>query len=193
MVKNMPDNKENEKVVFKGKTEFISKCIVIGDPAVGKTSILKKYTTHQFQEKYLPTVGVNIVKESIKLEGEDATVNVMFWDIAGQPQFYMIFKPYFKGADVILLVFDVTRSSTFSNIKNWYKTATKYGLSSVPRILVANKIDLKDERKIILPMIKHRADELNCPYLETSALTGENIELLFKNVAEMIYKSKFGL
>jgi small GTP-binding protein len=102
----------------------------------------------------------------------------------------MLHKPYFKGADAIILVFDVTRSSTFSNVKNWYQTAVKFGLSAAPRILVANKIDLKDERKIILPMIKHRADELNCPYLETSALTGENVDLLFKNVAEMIFKSK---
>jgi len=186
----MSEDKENEKIVFKGKTEFISKTVVIGDPAVGKTSLLKQFTTHQFQEKYLPTVGVNIVKEPIELEEKDATVNVMFWDIAGQPQFYMLHKPYFKGADAIILVFDVTRSSTFSNVKNWYQTAVKFGLSGVPRILVANKIDLKEDRKIILPMIKHRADELNCPYLETSALTGKNVDLLFKNVAEMIYKSK---
>ncbi len=187
----MSKDDKTEPVVFKGKTDLICKCIVIGDPMVGKTSLLTKYVTNQFEQKYLPTIGVNIVKEPITLS-EDVVVNVMFFDIAGQPQFYMLHSPYFQGADAMILIFDVTRSSTFSNIKNWYNTAVKFGLSSVPRILVANKIDLKDERKIILPMIKHRADELNCPYLETSALEATNVDKLFQTVAEMIYTSMQG-
>lgn len=73
----------NSDIVFQGKTEAIYKVIVIGDPAVGKTSLLTKFVTNQFVEKYLPTVGVNIVKEPINLE-ESVVVNLMFWDIAGQ-------------------------------------------------------------------------------------------------------------
>ena len=72
-----------EDIVFKGKTESIYKVIVIGDPAVGKTSLLKKFASNQFEEKYIPTVGVNILKEPVKLS-EDVIVNLMFWDVAGQ-------------------------------------------------------------------------------------------------------------
>ena len=187
----MSNNEKKEgDFVFKGKTDAIYKVIVIGDPAVGKTSLLTNFATNQFEEKYLPTVGVSILKEPIELEDNDATINLMFWDIAGQPQFYMLHRPYFNGADGILLVFDTTRSSTFSNINNWYSSAVKYGLSGVPRILVGNKLDLKEERKIILPMAEHLSEKLNAPYFETSALTGENVKLVFQKIAELVYKSK---
>ena len=102
----------------------------------------------------------------------------------------MLHRPYFNGADGILLVFDTTRSSTFSNINNWYKSAQKYGLSGVPRILIGNKVDLKDERKIILPMAEHLSEKLNAPYFETSALTGDNVKVVFNKIAELVFKAK---
>jgi len=67
-------------IVFKGRTDAIYKVIVIGDPAVGKTSLLSKFATNQFEEKYLPTVGVQILKEPIELKDHNATVNLMFWE-----------------------------------------------------------------------------------------------------------------
>jgi small GTP-binding protein len=102
----------------------------------------------------------------------------------------MLHRPYFNGADGMILVFDVTRSSTFSNINNWYNTAVKYGLSGIPRILIGNKIDLKDERKIILPMADHLSEKLDSPYYETSALTGDNVKTVFTKIAELVYKAK---
>jgi len=179
-----------ENIVFKGKTEAIYKVIVIGDPAVGKTELLAKFAKNQFEEKYLPTVGVSILKEPIKLEDFDITITLMFWDVAGQPQFYMLHRPYYNGADGMILVFDLTRSSTFSNINNWYSSAVKYGLGEIPRILIGNKSHLKDERKIILPMAEHLSKKINAPYYETSTLTGENVNLVFKKIAELIYKAK---
>ncbi len=179
----------NSDIVFQGRTESIYKVIVIGDPAVGKTSLLTKFATNKFEEKYLPTVGVNILKEIINFE-EQIVVNLMFWDVAGQPQFYMLHRPYFNGADAMILVFDITRSSTFSNINNWYLTAVKYGLSGIPRILIGNKIDLEDDRKIIMPMAEHLSEKLNAPYFETSALTGDNVKLIFHKIAELVYKFK---
>jgi len=158
------NERKEESLVFTGKTDAIYKVIVIGDPSVGKTSLLTKFATNQFEEKYLPTIGVSILKEPIELEDVDATVTLMFWNIAGQPQFYMLHRPYYNRADGMLLVFDTTRSSTFSNINNWYSSVVKYGLSGIPRILVGNKIDLKDERKIILPMAEHLSEKLNAPY-----------------------------
>ena len=181
---------DTSDIVFQGKTESIYKVIVIGDPAVGKTSLLNKFATNKFEERYLPTVGVSIVKEPLILESKNATVNLMFWDVAGQPQFYMLHRPYFNGADGMILVFDVTRSSTFSNVNNWFTTAVKYGLSHVPRILIGNKIDLKDERKIILPMAEHLSEKLGAPYYETSALNGDNVKSVFYKIAEMVFDAK---
>jgi small GTP-binding protein len=187
----MSDKERKEGgIVFKGRTEAIYKVIVIGDPAVGKTSLLTKFATNQFEEKYLPTVGVSILKEPMELKEYNATVNLMFWDIAGQPQFYMLHRPYFNGADGMLLVFDITRSSTFSNVNNWYSSAVKYGLSGIPRILIGNKVDLAEERKIILPMAEHLSEKLSAPYFETSAIAGENVKVVFQKIADLVYKSK---
>ena len=187
----MSDQERKEGgIVFKGRTEAIYKVIVIGDPAVGKTSLLSKFAKNKFEEKYLPTVGINILKQSIELEENDATINLMFWDVAGQPQFYMLHRPYFNGADGVILVFDMTRSSTFSNINNWWNSCVKFGLSGVPRILIGNKVDLKEERKIILPMADHLSEKLSAPYYETSALTGETVKDVFQKIAELVYLSK---
>jgi len=117
-------------------------------------------------------------------------VNLMFWDIAGQPQFYMLHRPYFNGADSMILVYDLTRSSSFSNVNNWYNSAVRYGLSGIPRILVGNKIDLKDERKIIHPMADHLSEKLSAPFFETSALTGEGVKTIFQKIADLTYQSK---
>lgn len=122
--------------------------------------------------------------------GNDIIVNLMVWDIAGQPQFYMLHRPYFNGADGMMLIYDITRSSSFSNINNWYSTAVKYGLSGIPRVLIGNKIDLKDERKIILPMAEHLSEKIGAQMFETSALTGENVQLIFQKIAELTLRSK---
>ena len=182
----------NDEIVFRPNTEQIYKLIVIGDPAVGKTSLLTKFSSNKFETEYLPTVGVNIVKEVVNLQvqGGATQINLLIWDIAGQPQFYMLHKPYFNGADGMMLVFDITRSSSFSNMNNWYNTAVKYGLSGIPRILIGNKIDLKEERKIIQPMADHLSEKLNAPYFETSAATGQNTKIVFEKIAEMLYHSK---
>ena len=189
----MSDDKKAGKLVFHKRTEMIFKIIVIGDPAVGKTSLLTNFCGDKFNYEYIPTVGVNITKEPVTIKddmGKDSTVNLMIWDIAGQPQFYMLHRPYFNGADGMILVYDITRSSSFSNINNWWSTSIKYGLSAIPRILIGNKIDLKDERKIILPMAEHLSEKINAPFYETSAMTGENVKSIFQKIAELALRSK---
>ncbi len=189
----MTEENEKGKLVFHGRTEMIFKIIVIGDPAVGKTSLLTNFCGDKFNYEYIPTVGVNITKEPVTIKddmGKDTKINLMVWDIAGQPQFYMLHRPYFNGADGMMLVYDLTRSSSFSNINNWFSTAVKYGLSGIPRLLIGNKIDLNEERKIILPMAEHLSEKIDEPFFETSALTGKNVKLIFEKMAKLTLRSK---
>jgi len=96
----MGENKETEdNLVYTHQEEFVVKVIVIGDPSVGKTSLLNRFTSKQFKEQYIPTVGVNIVKENLELnvgkeQEQKVQISVLLWDIAGQPQFYMLHRPY---------------------------------------------------------------------------------------------------
>lgn len=172
----------------KEKREEIYKVIIMGDPSVGKNELLAKFAANQFDKKFLPSVGVSIFKTSIELREYDVTVDLMFWDIVGLPQFRTLYPYYFNGADGMLLVYDITRPSTFSNINNWYSTAVEFGLREIPKILIGNKAHIKGQRTIILPMAEHLCEKLNAHYYETSSLTGYNVKEVFKKIAELIYK-----
>ncbi|NVM43418.1 MAG: GTP-binding protein [Candidatus Lokiarchaeota archaeon] len=174
----------------KEKREMIYKVIILGDYDVGKRELLAKFAANQFEEKYSPTIGVSIFKTAIELKDYNVTVNLMFWDFARQLQFHTLYHPYFDGADGIVLVFDVTRSSTFSNINDWYNLVVEYGLSEIPKILIGNKAHIKGERRIILPMAELLCEELNAHYYETSSFTGYNVKEAFEKIAELIYRTK---
>lgn len=171
--------------------DIIYKVIVIGDPAIGKTSLIRKFVKNQFEKDYLPTVGVSISKESIemKIEGKKVIINLLLWDLAGQPQFYLLHKVYYNGANGVILGFDLTRTHTYSNLKNWHNELVKDGLIDLPMVLVGNKSDLKEERKVGMAHINHMQESLNIPdYVETSAMTGQNVGILFKTIAKRIYE-----
>ncbi len=188
----MPDAKtpaEQPQVVVREGTVY--KIAVLGDGAVGKTSLLRKHVHKKFEKNYIPTVGVNIAKHNVKLAlkgGEEKEITLMFWDIAGQPQFYMLHKVYYNGSNGIIFVFDTTRAETFTHIKDWQKECLKYGLEGIPALLVGNKVDLTGERKIIKPMAESLAKDLNMPYCETSAQTGDGVDEIFNKIVEMIYE-----
>ena len=185
--------KSVEDLVFHERAEMIYKIIVVGDPTVGKTSLLTNFCGDRFQYEYVPTVGVNITKQKVTVKnhmGKDTDIYLMIWDIAGQPQFYMLHRPYFNGADGMILVYDIARSSSFSNVNNWYSTVVKYGLSGIPRILVGIKNNVEEERMITISHAKILADKLNAPFFESSIITYENVAEMFQKMAELTLHSK---
>ncbi|MFX1449208.1 MAG: Rab family GTPase [Promethearchaeota archaeon] len=170
----------------KGKS-YRFKIIVCGDPGVGKTSTVLRFTDRAFKRTYIPTIGVNISEKKIDLSKNIGVVYIL-WDIAGQSKFSRMRKHFYQGADGLLLIFDLTRLKTLNSIPDWYKDIKNYLKKDIQGFIVGNKNDLVDNRQIKEKSALKIAKELNLGYIETSALTGENIDDAFFKLAELLRK-----
>ena len=159
---------------------FKFKVILIGDPAVGKTSLINQYMDKQFEGDYRPTLGYQLMKKEFKLPNNMIVV-ISFWDIAGQEAFEMFHDIYFDNANGVILVYDVTDPETFENTLTWYSDFTKKeSRKGAAGVLAGNKIDL--EKKVSSEQGKKRAEELGYHFIETSALKDKNVDEAFEYI-----------
>ncbi|MBN1216241.1 MAG: DUF4268 domain-containing protein [Candidatus Lokiarchaeota archaeon] len=163
--------------------ENVYKLILGGEGAVGKTSIVKRFTEGTFRDNYKATIGTSISKKECKFDGFDSLVRFVIWDLAGQPQFKRIRPSYLAESGAGILVFDVSNRESFENIKNWYNEIKKSAPQDIFLIIVGNKIDLENERVVSHTEGEQLANELGISYIETSAKNGENINEAFKMLA----------
>ncbi|TFG29514.1 MAG: GTP-binding protein [Promethearchaeota archaeon] len=171
--------------------EFVFKIVVLGDAAVGKTSLINMYIEQSFTEDYKPTLGANIIRKDVHVDEINASVRLIMWDLAGQEKYNVIRSMYFQGCVGALLVYDVTRSNTFEAIDSkWLKDFKKYVKKEGTYILIGNKVDLKDERVVSTDQGKNYANEIEASdFIETSAKYGENVEQAFTNLVHQILKN----
>ncbi|MBD3256468.1 MAG: GTP-binding protein [Candidatus Lokiarchaeota archaeon] len=167
--------------------EYAYKLILGGDGAVGKTSMVHRFVEDAFQTDYKSTIGTSIMKKECNFEGLKSKVRFVIWDLAGQSQFQRVRQSYLANAEAGVLVYDVTRSETFENIKKWREEILS-ATDGIALILVGNKIDLVDQRQVSRNQGESLAQELGLSYIETSAKTGENIEDAFKMLALQIIR-----
>ena len=161
------------------------KIVICGDPAVGKTTLITKYSTKIFVDDYKMTVGFQISKIIRKVAKQD--VQFMIFDIAGQERFKIMRHRFYTGADGCMVVFDLTNKDSLKNVEMWYKEC--YQLSEnddVKFLLIGNKSDL--ERKIPKEIPEKVASVLKIPYIETSAKTGVNVNKIFTDIFKAISK-----
>ena len=163
------------------KKEFMYKILLLGDISVGKTCILTRYSDNTFREEHFVTVGLDFIKKSVNLDN-GKTVNIQIWDTAGQDRFKSITKNYYKGAHGIILIYDVTTRKTFDNVRKWIDTIKEEVSDKVNVILVGNKIDNNDNRKVTTEEGQKIANEYKLPFYETSAKTGDNINKAFNDL-----------
>ncbi|MFX1452704.1 MAG: GTP-binding protein, partial [Promethearchaeota archaeon] len=170
------------------------KVLLLGDGAVGKTSTIQRFIRSKFAAEYKLTVGLDIMTKDIELDdGFLATLSI--WDLGGQERFSFIRPTFYKGVNGALLIYDITRLDTFNSIKVWVSDLLKYA-GPTPIVLLGNKVDLTDARVVSTEMGTKLSKELNCPFFETSAKTGENIDTAFttliKSVRDKITKELTG-
>ena len=170
--------------------EFVFKITILGDAAVGKTSLINQFCEGQFHDDYKPTLGANIIRKDVDIDGEDvnAKIRLIMWDLAGQEKYSVIRSMYFQGCEGALLVYDVTRYNTFDSIKSkWLSDFKKYIRKEGIYILIGNKTDLNDQRVVPTEKGKDLADNIQAShFIETSAKLGENIEEAFLLLVKQI-------
>jgi len=178
-------SKTDEKV-----GDFIFKMVVLGDPGVGKTSTILRFTDKAFNRTYLPTMGTNITNKSFRVDNNIA--EIILWDIAGQSKFQVMRKYFYQGAEAIMLIFDLTNQTSFESIPEWYKDIKKNITENQIFVgyILGNKLDLAESRKVSKLEAQSLAKDLNLDYIEISALTGKNIENAFYNIAKALIKLK---
>ena len=167
--------------------EISLKILLIGDSFVGKTSLLLKYCDGQFPEAHMATIGVEF-KDKIINVGK-WKVRLQIWDTSGQERFRSITQNFYRNADGILFVYDVTNRESFSHIKDWLMDSQVED-SDIKRILVGNKVDLEDKRAIDAEKMNSFAESKKMKCFETSAKSGENVETIFKEISLLILENK---
>ncbi len=172
---------------------IMAKVVLVGDKAVGKTSLIRRYVLDQFDDRYLLTLGAKVTKkvEDVRIpeRNERAIIELNVWDIMGQAGFRELAKEaYFHGARGILAVVDLTRKSTLDGIDEWVRSVRDV-TGPVPLVLLANKKDLVAQAAVTPAEVAKKADDLRCASFLTSAKTGENVEAAFRQLATHVVRT----
>ena len=167
-----------------GKKKF--KVVVLGDPKVGKTSTILRFTDSVFLRAYIPTMGLNITQKIFNIDS--IVVELVLWDIGGQTKFELIRKKFYEGASILLVIFDLTNPMSFANVSKWHQDIKNYmkNNKALKGYLIGNKKDLVKKRIVSEIDAKRLSYALDLEYLEISALTGYNVEMAFHKIARKL-------
>jgi small GTP-binding protein len=178
------------------------KICLLGDPAVGKTSLIRKYVLDQFSDNYLSTIGAKVTKKEIQYawDGNQIELMLMIWDIMGQKEDYSsssgrfpAYKPsnmYFRDAKAAIIVADISRYETFENLDFWITSLMREVKEEIPIVFLANKVDLLDESQWSREAITSEFAEYNAPSFITSAKTGEGVADSFYEIGRAVIEKE---
>ncbi len=164
------------------------KILTIGESGVGKTCILRRFVENKFLKNHLATIGIDFKTKTLNINNQE--IKLKIWDTAGQERFRNITTQYYKGADGIVLIYDVTDDASYEKIRDWMEQI----LSNTKRediglVLLGNKCDM-EPRAVTEEQGNKMAEELKVSYFETSALTGQGINEAFNELTRDIMKRK---
>ncbi len=157
---------------------------MIGDSGVGKTCLLLRYANDSFSPTFITTIGIDFKIKNIEIDSK--RVKLQIWDTAGQERFRTITTSYFRGAQGIVLVYDVTDRRSFESIRNWISQIQQHADVHVNKILVGNKCDMLDEKVVSTEEGKKLAEEFGMQFWETSAKNDVNVESSFHSIAKSV-------
>uniref|UniRef100_A0A8C5ZCK1 Ras-related protein Rab-4 n=1 Tax=Marmota marmota marmota TaxID=9994 RepID=A0A8C5ZCK1_MARMA len=164
--------------------DFLFKFLVIGNAGTGKSCLLHQFIEKKFKDDSNHTIGVEFGSKIINVGGK--YVKLQIWDTAGQERFRSVTRSYYRGAAGALLVYDITSRETYNALTNWLTDARMLASQSIVILLCGNKKDLDTDREVTFLEASRFAQENELMFLETSALTGENVEEAFVQCARKI-------
>jgi len=175
----MEDGEEGE--------EYLFKVVIIGDSAVGKSNLLSRYARNEFNLHSKATIGVEFQTQSMEIDGKE--VKAQIWDTAGQERFRAVTSAYYRGAVGALVVYDISRRTTFDSVSRWLQELNTHSDTTVAKMLVGNKSDLGNIRDVSVEEGKNLAEAEGLFFMETSALDSTNVKTAFEIVIKEIYNN----
>ncbi|XP_042029464.1 ras-related protein RABA5d-like [Salvia splendens] len=167
--------------------EYLFKIVIIGDSAVGKSNLLSRYARNEFNMHSKATIGVEFQTQTLQIDGKE--VKAQIWDTAGQERFRAVTSAYYRGSFGALVVYDITRRSTFDSISRWLDELKTHSDTAVAKMLVGNKLDLDNIRDVSVEEGKSLAESEGLFFMETSALDSTNVKKAFDLVIREIYNN----
>lgn len=157
---------------------IVTKCIIVGDSGVGKSSLSSYYVhRNKTDHMHIPTIGIEFYTK--KVEINEKSLNLYIWDTAGQERFKSITRSYYRDSYGALLCFSITNIETFHNLQYYIKDLKSYGNENIQIVLVGTFSDLENKREVTKESAQKLADELGIKYFEVSSYTGQNVDECF--------------
>jgi len=162
------------------------KLVLLGESAVGKSSLVLRFVKGQFHEYQETTIGAAFLTQTVTVDG--VTVKFEIWDTAGQERYHSLAPMYYRGAQAAIIVYDITNRDTFERAKSWVKELDRQARKDIVIALAGNKFDLSNKRMVEVEEGSAYAQEHNLIFMETSAKTGDNVSNVFVEIAKMLPK-----
>ncbi len=174
-----------------GREPLKAKIVLLGDGGVGKTSLVRRYVVDQYSDDYITTVGTKVSKKSLNFATPASEVEMVLqiWDVLGQKGYSGVQETAIKGAQGVLLVYDVTSDESRRALEDYWMPAVWRLAGRVPMVLAANKSDLVEDRIWAEEYLYFLAQKYTCPGILTSAKTGDHVEAAFKALGEQILRA----
>jgi Ras-related protein Rab-35 len=164
--------------------DHLFKLLIIGDSGVGKSSLLLRFAENVFSGTFISTIGVDFKVRTVNID--DQRIRLQIWDTAGQERFRTITSTFYRGTQGVIVVYDVTRMDSFTNVKRWLEEIENNCDPAVQKVLVGNKNDRDDCKCVETSVAKKFADDLHISFLETSAKDNCNVEELFMSLTRQV-------
>ena len=168
--------------------DILKKVVLLGDGAVGKTSLIARYVVNKFDDKYIATIGTKVSRKDIQIIKPNMIINlrVMIWDVLGQKEYSKIRSASLSGAQGVILVGDLSRPDTIKSLQDFWLKEVQAVVGNVPTIIVGNKLDLASKSAMSSTLVESIGQKLGYPTMLCSAKTGANVESMFTLLGDML-------